>query len=142
MSQKSFLRSSFNPFYPLKCVLGAGENELESVQRRAFLSTAIREDPQRRSEKLKQAERSVLAVLCKIIVSPLILSIFIAFCSFACFPSPCPCLPLFSSPFFLILFTVSFSVPIFHVLSHFLPPPLLFSSSHLISTLLLLFWFI
>lgn len=47
------------------------ENELEAVLCLAFLSTAITEDPQRRSEELKQTERSVLAVLREIIVSPL-----------------------------------------------------------------------
>lgn len=61
----------FQSILPLKCVLGAAENELEPVQCLAFLSMAITEDPQRRSEKLKQTERSVLAVLCGIIVSPL-----------------------------------------------------------------------
>lgn len=69
--QKSFLCPSFNPFYLLKCVLGAGENELESVQFLAFLSMAITEDPQRQSRKVKQTKRSVLAVLYEIIVPPL-----------------------------------------------------------------------
>lgn len=139
MSQKSFLCSSFNPFYPLKCVLGAGENELESVQCLAFLSTAITEDPQRLSKKLKQTKRSVLAVLCEIIVSPLDPSYyFFAFCSLACFPLPFKCLPLLCSLIFYSLYRfllhAYFSSPIF---CH---PPLF--SFHLIFSFLLPFCFI
>lgn len=135
MSQKSFLCPSSNPFYSLKCVLGAGENELESVQCLAFLSMAITEDPQRRSEKLKRTKRSVLAVLCKIIVSPLdpfYFYCFQCFCLF--FPLPCLCLPLLSCLIFFVLI-VSLYVPLFNPL--FCLPP----SSHLISSLLCCFYF-
>lgn len=135
MSQKSFLCSSFNPFYSLKCVLGAGENELEPVQCLAFLSVAITEDPQRRSEKLKQAERSVLAVLCKIIVSPLDPFYFYCFpFLLLVFPSPRPCLPLLSSLIFyppLVCLSPCLS---FHLLSHLLPSSLILLSSHLHSS--------
>lgn len=36
MSPKSSLYLSFNPFYPLKCIQGAEENELHSAQRLHF----------------------------------------------------------------------------------------------------------
>lgn len=102
MSQKSFLCLSFNPFYPLKCVLGAGENELKSVQFLAFLSMAITEDPQRRSEKLKQTKRSVLAVLCEIIVSPLDPFYFYCF-AFFCSRSLAVSIVTFAYPFYFLL---------------------------------------
>lgn len=137
MSQKSFLCPSSNPFYSLKCVLGTGENELESVQCLAFLSMAITEDPQRRSEKLKRTKRSVLAVLCKIIVSPLdpfYFYCFQCFCLF--FPLPCLCLPLLSCLIFFrpycFSLCASFQSPL-------LPSSVL--SSHLISSLLCCFYF-
>lgn len=134
LKQKSFLCSSFNPFYALKCVLGAGENELESVQCPAILREAITEDPQRQSKKLKQTERSVL---CEIIVSPLDPFYFYCFCCyFACFPSPRLCLPLLSSLSFYSLYR--FSVYFSHLLSHFLPPSLIL----IWSQISYLFWFI
>lgn len=140
LKQESFLCLSFNPFYSLKCVQGAGENELVPAPCLAFLS--ITEDPQRRSEKLKQTEVRLLAVLCKIIVSPLDpLYFFIAFPYFACFLLPCPCSPLRSFLIFYSLYCSLLHAHFFfffsHLLSHFLP-----SSLILTSTLLLLFWFI
>lgn len=139
LKQKSFLCLSFNPFYSLKCVQGAGENELVPAPCLAFLS--ITEDPQRRSEKLKQTEVRLLAVLCKIIVSPLdplyFLLLSLILLVFSCLAHARLCLAFLS----FILFTVPYSMPIFfffsHLLSHFLP-----SSLILTSTLLLLFWFI
>lgn len=141
MSQKSFLYSSFNPFYPLKCVLGAGENELESVQRLAFLSMAITEDPQRRSEKLKQSERSVLAVLCEIIVSPFDPFYFYCYPFFCLFSPRLVCVHLCLALFIFFFSLLSFCMPIFSISFPILCHPPLFSS-HLISSLQLLFWFI
>lgn len=71
MSQESFLCSSFNPFYSLKCVQGAAENELAPVPCLMFLSMAITGAPWRRRERLQQTEVRLLAALCEIIVSPL-----------------------------------------------------------------------
>lgn len=122
LKQKSFLCSSFNPFYALKCVLGAGENELESVQCPAILSEAITEDPQRHGKKLKQTERSVL---CEIVSPPLDPFYFYCFCGyFACFPSPRLCLPLLSSLSFYSLYHLS----IFSISSPIFCHPPLFSS--------------
>lgn len=73
------------------------------------------------SEKLKQTKRSVLAVLCKIIVSPLDPFYFYCFpfllLVFPRFVHAYLCLALLS----FILFSVSFSMPMF-------PSPLLFSA--------------
>lgn len=71
MGLRNALCLSFNPFYPLKCALGAEENELESVQCLSFPSAAITNNLHRRSEQQKRTKRSVLAVFSKIIVSPL-----------------------------------------------------------------------
>lgn len=64
VSQKSFLWPGLNPFYPLKCVLGAGENESESVRCLAFLSLAITEHPQRRSKKRETRMNRVVRLGC------------------------------------------------------------------------------
>lgn len=91
VSQKSFLCSNFNPFYPLKCVQGARENELATMPCLAFLSLAIIVDPQRHGEKLKQTLGSDcwlscerLLFCCLICFLLLILILFI----FPCLSSP------------------------------------------------------
>lgn len=113
-SQKSFLCSNFNPFYPLKCAQGARENELATLPCLAFLSLAIMVDPQRHGEKLKQ----LLAVVCTIIVL-LPNLFFIAYPNSVYISLPLfSCLPLlrFSCLFFN---AVPFSV-FFYLLSRFL----------------------
>lgn len=75
VSQKSFLCSNFNPFYTLKCVQGARENELAAlaVPCLAFLSLAITVDPQKRGEKLKQTLWSDYWLSCvRLLFPPLI----------------------------------------------------------------------
>lgn len=141
MSRKSFLCSSFNPFYPLKCVLGAGENELQAVKCLAFLSMAITEDPQRWSMKLKTNREVRLGCFVRdysfTSQSFLFLLLSVLLLVFPCLVSAYLCLALLS----IFLFTVSLSVPIF-------PSPFPFSdilplfSLYLISTLLLQFWYI
>lgn len=68
--RKAFCARVSIHFSLLKCVQGAGENELESVQCPAFLRAAITGDPQRQKEKFKQTKRPVLAALRRITVAP------------------------------------------------------------------------
>lgn len=116
VSQEKLSVAEFQSIFPLKCVLGAGENELGCVLCRAFLSTAIIEDPSRqsRARKVQQNERSVLAVLYKIIVSPLdaLYCVFTAFFFFCFSLFPCLSVLTFASliPFVGVSIYASFSL--------------------------------
>lgn len=81
VSQKSFLCSNFNPFYTLKCVQGARENELAALPMLclASLSLAITVDPQKRGEKLKQALWSDYWLSCVRLLFPSLIFFFIAY---------------------------------------------------------------
>lgn len=53
VSQEKLSVAEFQSILPLKCVQGAGENELECALCLAFLSTAIIDDPPRQSQARK-----------------------------------------------------------------------------------------
>lgn len=89
----------------------------------------IHRDRARNSDKPRGPSRLFCA---RLLFHLLIISIFIAFCFLACFPLPCPCLPLFSS--------LSHSLHCFFLHAYFpISSPIFCHSSlffsHLISTL-------
>lgn len=137
--RKAFCARVSIHFSLLKCVQGAGENELESVQCPAFLRAAITGDPQRQKEKFKQTKRPVLAALHHITVAPFDPFDFYAFLLF--FLLFCALLVL-TFAYLLCLFTLFIlCASFFPIYSLIFCNPVL-SSSHLISSPLPLFWII
>lgn len=120
VSQKSFLCSNFNPFYPLKCVQGARENELATVPCLAFLSLAIMVDPQRHGEKLKQTlgsncwlscARSLFCCLICFLLLILILFRFPCLSSPACLYLDFPVCSFSAVPFSAFFYLLSWFLP-------------------------------
>lgn len=109
VSQKSFFMLKSQSILPSKVCPGSSRKWVRVCAMPCFLSEAITEDPQRRSE------RSVLAVLCEIIVSPLdpFLLLSVSLCLF---PSRLVCaytLALLSFTLFTVSPSIFPSLPLF-----------------------------
>lgn len=130
--RKAFCARVSIHFSLLKCVQGAGENELESVQCPAFLRAAITGDPQRQRDSNKPRGQSQL--LCTTLLLHLL--IFFGFYDFLLFLLVFVCLVCAYFCLSLSVFSLClFFVPIFpSPLSHFLKPCPILISSHLQST--------
>lgn len=130
VSQKSFLCSNFIPFYLLKCVQGAKENELVAMPMpcRAFLSLVITVALQRHRVKQTLWSDCWLSRV-RLLFHTLIFfyCLFFFLFVFSCFSSP-------SSLFFPSLpFLSAVSVCSFYLLSCFLPSIFILSSPLLLS---------